>query len=200
MAATGQTVWSGNPALDIIDAARSANVAWIMMGYHRGKMGSEPMGGVVRDVFATARSLPINVGVFIHGTDRPIERVFAACDAGPDGRAVLDIAVPISQKNKCKLRVLLVSNSAAEREDELVEMMQKARARMGRRFHTDVLTERSLHQLFRQTPGRLLVVGRKFAEEVGLPLDEVPGGDRCVIVVHGAEPDSPEPAGAVDRR
>jgi hypothetical protein len=29
-------------------------------------------------------------------------------------------------------------------------------------------------------------VGKRFADEIGLPLDEAPDGDRCVIVVQGA--------------
>ena len=60
------------------------------------------------------------------------------------------------------------------------------RVAQGRRFHSDVLSERSLEQLLQQSPGRLLIVGKKLADEIRLPLDEVPEGDRCVIVVQGA--------------
>ena len=49
-----------------------------------------------------------------------------------------------------------------------------------------MLSERSLDQLLQQSPGRLLIVGKKLADEIRLPLDEVPEGDRCVIVVQGA--------------
>ena len=188
-----QAVWSDNPALDIVTAAQQARAAWVLLGYHRGASGSDTMGGVVREVFARAKSLPINVAAFIQGTDRPFERVFAAADASPDGRAALALASRIARKNKCKLRALLVSNSVAHLhadlpDAELVEMVRAARAGIGRLFHSDVLTQRSLNQLFKQTPGRLLIVGKKFADEVGLPLDEVPDGDRCVIVVDGADP------------
>src|SRR5579885_3459593 len=155
-----QAAWTDDPAADIIAAAEDARVAWILLGYHRNAKGGNTMGGVVREVFSKAKPLAINVGVFIQGTDRPIERVFAAIDGGSDGRAVLSLAMRIAQNKKCKLGAL---------------------------FHSDVLTEHSLHQLLRQSPGRLLIVGKKFADEVGLPLDEVPGGDRCVIVVQGAE-------------
>jgi hypothetical protein len=62
-------------------------------------------------------------------------------------------------------------------------MVHDARGKLGRQFHSDVLGERSLKQLFKQTPGRVLIVGKKFADEVAMPLDEVPGEDRCVIVV-----------------
>jgi len=184
-----QAAWSDNPAVDIINAAEDARVAWILLGYHRTALGGGTMGGVVREVFAKARPLAINVGVFVQGTDRPVERVFAAVDSGPDGRSALALAVRIAQHKKCKLRMLLVSKRMQPHpEADLVDMARAARAEMGASlFHSDVLTEHSLHQLFRQAPGRLLIVGRKFADEVGLPLDEVPSGDRYVIVVQGAD-------------
>jgi len=184
-----QAAWSEHPAADIIMAAEDARVSWILLGYHRNAKGGNTMGGVVREVFSKGRSLPINVGVFIQGTDRPIERVFAAIDVTADGRAALSLAMRIAQKKQCKLRALLVSRRMAPQpEPDLVEMARSAYSEMGSLFHSDVLTEHSLHQLLRQSPGRLLIVGKKFADEVGLPLDEVPGGDRCVIVVQGAEP------------
>jgi hypothetical protein len=191
-----QAAWSEQPANDIITAAEDARVAWILLGYHRNAKGGNTMGGVVREVFSKARALAINVGVFIQGTDRPIERVFAAIDTSTDGRASLALAMRIAQKKQCKLRALLVSKRMTPHPDpELVNMARDAYAEMGTLFHSDVLSEHSLHQLFRQSPGRLLIVGRKFADEVGLPLDEVPGGDRCVIVVQGAEqPEEPDAA------
>jgi len=194
-----QPVWSDNPAADIISAAQAAQVAWVLLGYHRGAFGGDTLGGVVREVFAKARALPINFGVFIHGTNRPIDRVFAAVDAGPDGRAVLALAVRIARKDRRKIRALLVPGKVAQSEAGLVEMVRDTRAKLGRLFHTDVLTKRSLQQLFSQTPGQLLIVGRKLADEVGLPLDEVPGGDRCVIVLQGAHTNSPNAAPRSDR-
>jgi hypothetical protein len=192
-AITTQSVWSDNPAIDIIAAAQAAEVAWVLLGYHRAASGSDTLGGVVRGVFERARALPINIGAFIQGTDRPFERIFAAVDTGTDGRAALALAARIARRNKSRLRALLVENSVSQLaadlpEDGLVDMIRQCRDRIGPRFHSDVLTKRSLHQLFRQTPGRLLIVGKRFADEVGLPIDEVPGGDRCVIVVDGAEP------------
>jgi hypothetical protein len=196
LAIEAQAVWSDNPALDIITAGQAG---WILLGYHRTASGSDAMGGVVREVLARAETLPINVGVFVQGTDQPIERIFAAVDAGPDGRAALALAVRVARSYKSKLRALLVASDVVQQpDDDLLEMVREAREKTGRRFHSDVLTQRSLDQLFRQTPGRLLIVGKKFADEVGMPLDDVPGGGRCVIVVQGAEPDSSstvQPAG-----
>jgi hypothetical protein len=189
-----QVSWSDDPALDIITLAQEAGVAWILLGYHRGALGNDTMGGVVREVFAKAKVLPINVGVFIQGTDRPIERVFAAVDSSPDGRASLALGVRIAQGNKCKLRALLLAKRMPNVEDVLPDMVRDARADMGEGFHADVLTERSLRQLLQQAPGRLLIVGRKFADKVGLPLDEVPGSHRCILVVQGVDTNPSEPA------
>jgi hypothetical protein len=179
------------PAIDIIASARSAEVAWVLLGYHRAVSGSDTLGGVVREVFAEAKKLSVSVGAFIQGTDRPFERVFAAIDAGPDGRAALELGARIARNNRSSLRALLLSNdalaiSATQPDAALVDMIHDARVRMGPLFHSDVLTRRSRQQLFRQSPGRLLIVGKRFADEIGLPLDEVPDGDRCVIVVQGA--------------
>ncbi len=186
-----QATHSNDPALDIITAARAAEVGWILLGYHRAASGGDTLGGVVREVLVKAKELPTNVGVFIQGTDRPFERVFAAIDTGPDGRAALELGARIARDNRSGLRALLISRdalaiSATQPDAALVDMIREARARLGRLFHTDVLTQRSRQQLFRQSPGRLLIVGKRFADEIGLPLDEVPDGDRCVIVVQGA--------------
>ena len=186
-----QTMHSDAPARDIIASARAAEVAWILLGYHRAATGSDTLGGVVREVFVESKNGPINVGAFIQGSDRPFERVFAAIDPGPDGRAALDLGARIAHNNRSRLRALLISHdelaiSATQPDAALVDMTRNARARLGRLFHTDVLTQRSRQQLFRQSPGRLLIVGKRFADEIELPLDEVPDGDRCVIVVQGA--------------
>jgi hypothetical protein len=182
---------SNAPALDIINTARTAEVAWILLGYHRAASGGDTLGGVVREVFVEAKKVSINVGAFIQGTDRPFERVFAAFDGGPDGRAALELGARIAHNNRSRLRALLIANealaiSATQPDAVLVELIRDARARLGRLFNTDVLTRRSRQQLFRQSPGRLLIVGKRFADEIGLPLDEVPDGDRCLIVVQGA--------------
>ncbi len=179
-------VWSNNPSADIIAAARDGGLKWILLGYHRAESGQDTMGGVVRDVFATAKNEPVHVGVFIQGTDRPIERIFAAVDYGHDGRAALDLAVRIARSSNARLHALLVANSVRQMEDEMVDIVRDVRKKLGRRFHSDVLSERSLEQLLQQSPGRLLIVGKKLADEIRLPLNEVPEGDRCVIVVQGA--------------
>lgn len=183
-------VWSSNAGADIVAIAREANVQWILLGYHRAASGQDTMGGVVRDVFATARPEPIHVGVFIQGTDQPFERIYAAVDSGHDGRAALDLAVRITRTSNAKLRALLVSSTVSQpdEQDDMADLLRDARRSLGRRFHSDVLSERSLDALLHQSPGRLLIVGKKLADEIRLPLDEVPEGDRCVIVAQGGVP------------
>ena len=184
------SVRSSNAGADIVAAARSANVGWILLGYHRAASGQDTMGGVVRDVFANARTEPVHVGVFIQGTDQPFERIYAAVDSGHDGRAALDLAVRITRSSNAKMRALLVSSTVdqPDEQDEMVDLLRNARRSLGRRFHSDVLSERSIDGLLHQTPGRLLIVGKKLADEIRLPLGEAPGGDRCVIVVQGGVP------------
>ena len=181
------SVWSSDAGADIITAARASEVGWVLLGYHRAALGQNTMGGVVRDVFAAARAEPVSVGVFIQGTDQPFERIFTAVDSGPDGRAALDLAVRITRSSNAKLRALLVSSTVSQpdEQDDMTDMIRNARRGLGRRFHSDVLSERTLEQLLSQSPGRLLIVGKKLADEIRLPLDEVPEGDRCVIVVQG---------------
>ncbi len=108
-----QATHSNDPALDIITTARAAEVGWILLGYHRAASGGDTLGGVVREVFVKAKELPINVGAFIQGTDRPFERVFAAIDTGPDGRAALELGARIARNNRSRLRALLISHDAA---------------------------------------------------------------------------------------
>jgi hypothetical protein len=189
-----QVSWSDDPAQDIITVAEEAGVAWILLGYHRAASGSDTTGGVVREVFAKAKVMPINVGVFIQGTDRLIDRVFAAVDSTPDGRASLALGVRIAKGNRCRLRALLLTNRTPNVEDVLLDMLRDARADMGEGLHADVFTERTLRQLHMQAPGQLLIVGKKFADEVGLRLDELPGSHRCAILVQGAVTKPSEPA------
>lgn len=181
-----QAIWSADPPQDILATAQSARVAWIVLGYHRANSGGGAMGGAVREVLARSKALPINIAVFVQGTAHPFERVYAAFDSSPDGQAALSLAVRIARPTHAKLRALMVSGRVENTGDELLDMVHDARKKLGRQFHSDVLGERSLKQLFKQTPGRLLIVGKKFADEVAMPLDEVPGEDRCVIVVQGA--------------
>ncbi len=99
---------------------------------HRAASGSDATGGVVREVFARAKVLPINVDVFIQGTDRPIEQVFAAVDSSPDGSASFALGVRIAKGNGCKLRALLLAKQMPNLEDVLLDMVRDARGH-GRR-------------------------------------------------------------------
>ena len=54
----------------------------------------------MREVLIKAKGSPISVGVFIQVTDRPFERVYAAIDPGPDGRAALDLGVRVALRDR----------------------------------------------------------------------------------------------------
>ena len=84
-----------------------------------------------------------------------------------------------------KLRALLVAKGIRGAEDALLDTLKESRADLGRASARTRLTEQSLRQLHARAPGRLLIVGRKFADEIGLRLDKVPASHRCVIVVQG---------------
>jgi hypothetical protein len=48
---------------------------------------------------------------------------------------------------------------------------------------TDVLRDRSPRQVMEQTPGRLVIIGRRITDELELPINVVPDHERCVVVV-----------------
>jgi len=181
-----RAVWTDDPARDIVAHALQSQVEWVILGYHRAESG-DTLGGVVRGVFEQSERAPHHVGVFIQGTDQPIERVFVAVDTRADGRASLDLALRIARNNQRSLFALLVKKRMPQHEDELADMVSAARRGMNGRMHADVLSKRSLNQLMAQTPGRLLIVPRNLADELGLQLHEAPQGGRNLVVVQGAE-------------
>lgn len=63
----------------------------------------------------------------IESTDQTIERVFAAVDSSPDGRASPALGVRIEQGNKCKLRALLLAERMPNVENVLLDMVRDAR-------------------------------------------------------------------------
>ena len=64
--------------------------------------------------------------------------------------------------------------------------MREAAKTAGKWLHSDVLTQRNPAALAYQTHGELVVIGMALADELGLPLDDVPGAERCVVLVRGA--------------
>jgi hypothetical protein len=190
-AVDARAVWTDDPAADILAAAHEGDIGWLILGFHRPVFGGDLMGGVVKDVLDRVDHAPLHIAVVIHGHERPTHRVIAVVDDSPDGRATLDLAVRIVQKKECTLHAVLVPKGGIEPEAPLAEMVQEAARGAGRWLHTDVLARRDPAELAHKTHGELVLIGLKLTDELGLPLDDVEGAERCVVVVRGALPAVP---------
>ncbi len=195
-----QSVWSADPAADIVRLAAERETGWILMGSHRPVFGADFRGGVVRQVLEGAASRRIQVGVLVYGPDRREDRIFAVVDRTPDGEAVLDLAVRIALRRQTSLRTLLVPASGSEADRGLLEMVKSAGRSIERRLHTDVLAQRSASQIALQTPGSLVIIGASLVEEVGLPGESGHGAHRSIVVVQGSRARSEDVGGKTIRR
>ena len=100
--------------------------------------------------------------------------------------AGLELAARIVQESKSTLHAVLVPNATdAQPAPGLEELVREMSRTAGRWLHTDVLTQRNPAALAYQTHGDLVVIGMTLADELGLPLDDVPGAERCVLLVRG---------------
>ncbi len=54
-----------------------------------------------------------------------------------------------------------------------------------RRLRIDVLLNRNPLQVMDQTPGQLVIVGRRVADDLALPINVIPNHERCIVVVQG---------------
>ncbi len=180
-----QALWTDDPASDILAMAGEPQIRWLLVGFHRPVFGADLLGGVVKELLERAAKTELDVGVIVHGHERAIDKVIAVVDATPNGRATLDLASRIAQNKSCGLHAVLVPKDGAEPEPELQAMLKDAARTAGKWMHTDVLVERNPAQLAYKTQGQLVIIGAGLADEMGLPLDEVPGGLRCVVIVQG---------------
>jgi Kef-type K+ transport system membrane component KefB len=184
-----QAMWTDDAADDILDLSNQPQVGWLLLGYHRPVFGGDLLGGVVKDVLDGVANKPVNVGVVIHGHERPIERVIAVVDDSADGKAGLELAVRITQKKGASLHAVLVPEKGTQQPSPaLEEIMRETAKTAGRWLHSDVLTQRTPAALAYQTHGELVIIGMALADELGLPLDDVKGAERCVLLVRGAKP------------
>lgn len=181
-----QAVWTDDPAADILRMAEEPQIGWVLLGHHRPVFGGDLMGGVVRQVLE--RVPPgVNVGVVIHGHQRPLERVVAVVDHSAEGRAALDLAMRITARAGGSLHAVLVPKAGAEPEPELADLIRDVGRSGGRWLHTDVLSQRTPARLSQVTRGDLVVMSMTLMDELGLPLDDEPGADRCVVAVRSGE-------------
>jgi Kef-type K+ transport system membrane component KefB len=182
-----QALWTDDAAGDILDLAAQPTIGWLLLGYHRPVFGGDLLGGVVKEVLDGMSERAVNVGVVIHGHERAIERVFAVVDDSADGKAGLELAARIVQKKTSTLHAVLVPHKGeSDPPPALEELLREAGKTAGKWLHSDVLTQRNPAALAYQTHGDLVVIGMALADELGLPLDDVPGAERCVVLVRGA--------------
>jgi Kef-type K+ transport system membrane component KefB len=190
-----QAMWTDDAAVDILELAAQPTIGWLLLGYHRPVFGGDLLGGVVKDVLDGLRERAVNIGVVIHGHERAIDRVIAVVDDSPDGKAGLELAARIVQKKRSTLHAVLVPDKGAQQPSPaLEELMRETAKSAGRWLHSDVLTQRNPAALAYQTHGDLVVIGMALADELGLPLDDVPGAERCVLLVRGARGAAAAPA------
>ena len=182
-----QALWTDDAAADILELAAQPNIGWLLLGYHRPVFGGDLLGGVVKEVLDGMSERAVNVGVLIHGHERAIDRVIAVVDDSADGKAGLELAARIVQKKKSTLHAVLVpQKGATDPSPALEELLREASKTAGKWLHSDVLTQRNPAALAYQTHGDMVVIGMALADELGLPLDDVPGAERCVVLVRGA--------------
>jgi len=188
-----QAQWTADPAFEILKTARKERIGWLLLGSHRPVFGADFKGGVVGAILDHIGELPIHVGVvlqsgespFDSSPERPLDRVIAVVDNTPHGTASLDLAARIAQHRNCGLHAVIVPKEGTEPEPEFAARLREMSRTAGRWLNTDVLTERTAAQLALKTPGRLIVLGINLVDEFGLPIYEISGGARCVIVTRG---------------
>jgi Kef-type K+ transport system membrane component KefB len=184
-AVTSQAVWTDDPALDILRAAREAQSEWLLLGAHHSVFGSDLRGGVVRSIADRAESVPVKVAVLTPGPGQPLDRVFAVVDHSPHGRAALELGIRLVKRTRRSLHVILVPRSNVKPDLALLEMVRSIGRAEGLRLHTDVLAERSAAQLARQTPGPLTIIGTNLLDEFNLPAGGLIRSGHSMIVVQG---------------
>jgi Kef-type K+ transport system membrane component KefB len=186
-AVTSQAVWTDDPALDILRAAKEAQSEWLLLGAHHSVFGSDLRGGVVRSIAERAETIPVNVAVLTPGPPQPLDRVFAVVDHSSHGRAGLELGIRLVKRTKRSLHVILVPRADIKPDLPLLEMVRSIGRAEGLRLHTDVLAERSAAQLARQAPGPLIIVGTNLLDEFGLLAAGFIKDSNSMIVVQGTE-------------
>jgi Kef-type K+ transport system membrane component KefB len=183
--------WTDDPAPDIIQSALDVGAGWILIGFHKPAFGTDGMGGTVRAVLERSLALPIHVGVVTRGELGRIDRIFALIDNTTDGRAALDLGSRIARKCGASLHALLMPQDDGEPEPALKNLLTDASRTSGKWLYTDVLHDRSPRKVIEQTPGKLVIVGKRIVDELVLPINIISelDGERCMIVVQGGNPE-----------
>lgn len=186
-AVTSQAVWTDDPALDILRAAREAQSEWLLLGAHQSVFGSDLRGGVVRSIAERAESIPVKVAVLTPGPARKLERVFTVVDHSQHGRAALELAIRLVKRTRRSLHVILVPRTNIKPDLALLEMVKSIGRAEGLRLHTDVLAQRNATQLIRQAPGPLTIIGTNLLDEFNLATTDLIKSGHLMIVVQGTD-------------
>jgi hypothetical protein len=185
------SMWTDDPSHDIVKTAHEISAGWILIGFHQPVFGANAMGGIVRGVLERCQPSAIHVGVVTRGEPSRVDRIFALVDSTSDGRAALDLATRIARNRECSLHALLMPQENGEPEQALKDIVRDASKVCGRWLYTDVLRDRNPRQVMDQTPGQLVIVGRRIADELELPINVIPDDSRCIVVVQGGADPTP---------
>ncbi len=189
-----RALWTDDPAADIVEAAADRRIGWVVLGFHRSVFGSDLLGGVVKEILTRLDRVGPSIAVVIHGHERPLDKIVAVADDSDDGRATLEFAARLVRGGSSTLHAVLVPRAGTEPEPNLQAALKDAAKDGGRWLHTDVLTQRNPAELAHKTQGDLVLIGMTLANELGLPLDDVPGAERCVVLVRGTSRPRSEPS------
>jgi hypothetical protein len=87
------------------------------------------------------------------------------------------------------LRALLMPQDGGEPEPALKNLLRDESRTAGKWLYTDVLHDRSACNVIGQTPGKLVIVGKRIVDELVLPINVIsePDRERCMIVVQGGK-------------
>jgi Kef-type K+ transport system membrane component KefB len=182
---TPQAIWSDDPAADLLKTAADARIRWMLLGPHRAVFGADFRGGIVRNVLARARVLPLNVAVVMQDGEAPLERLFVVADRGPDGRAALELGTRLAQGRDCSLQVLRITPADDSPDPEFSRMLAYAAGLVGRRLHTEALAEPDLATVAARTNSGLVIIGSAVADALDVSRRGFPDG-RAMVLVQGS--------------
>jgi hypothetical protein len=182
-----QAAWSDDPGRDLVEMARAAGAAWLMIGVHQPVFGTDQMGGTVRRVMSNLAGSSMHLGIVSRGHLQNTSRIFALVDDLVDGRAILDIATRVARARNYSVHALLVADNGSEPASELTALVRDASRVSGQWLYTDILRTRESKSILKQVRGELLVVGAGTANQINLPINVVPERDGCIVVVQGSD-------------
>jgi hypothetical protein len=182
---TPQTIWSDDPAADLLKIATEAHIGWILLGPHRAVFGADFRGGVVRTILEQARALPLSVAVVMNHSEAPLERLFVVADTGPDGRAALELGTRLAQGKECSLHVIRTTHASDSGDADFSRLLAEAARGVGRRLHTETLTDPNLALVAERTADGLVIAASSIADALGISRRGFPDR-RAMVLVQGS--------------